>query len=212
MQGRSWREGLGLGSINHCIHSFNTKTWRKKKGGRGGEAHIIYSLSEKLKKGMSSRLASMSSQPESNWASKGIADSTGAAKAQLHAVHHGVHRTAVALLLGTQVLCLAGCQLFICSKTKSEKCWCWKRSCLEVSKQWCHHTCGPLQLWHYSFLFFAMHLLNLLSPLLAATITNASNNRILLTALPLHQQQRRRQKSSSISGVLSHQVFKESAI
>lgn len=35
-------------------------------GGEGREAHVIYFLSEKLKKGMSSKLASMSSQPESN--------------------------------------------------------------------------------------------------------------------------------------------------
>lgn len=84
----TWREGLalGVGFINHCIHSFNMKTGKKKGGGEWGDPHFIYSLSEKRKKEMSSRLASMSSWPESNPASKGIADSTGTAKAQPCAV------------------------------------------------------------------------------------------------------------------------------
>lgn len=162
----TWREGLalGVGFINHCIHSFNMKTGKKKRGGGVGRPTFHLFSIWKAQKGDEQQIGFnvkltwvKSSQQRNCWqhrGSKGSAlrcDPAGCTGQQWHCCW--AHR------------CCAWqrCQLFICSKTESEKYSCWKASCLEASKRWCDHTCGPLQLWHYSFLFFVMYLLILCS-------------------------------------------------
>lgn len=106
----TWREGLalGVGFINHCIHSFNMKTGKKKGGGGSGETHISFILYLKSSK---RRWAADWLQCQADLSqiqpAKELLTAQGQQRLSPALWPRGVHGTAVALLLGTQVLCLA---------------------------------------------------------------------------------------------------------